>query len=332
MFVDKVQLIVESGRGGDGAVSFRREKFVPKGGPDGGDGGWGGNVVLEVDNNINNLYHLRHTPTIRAGNGKNGKSKKMYGKKGKTIVIKVPPGTSVWNEEEKLIFDLLIPGDERIIALGGRGGKGNIHFSTSKIQHPEIATKGKPGEKKRIILELKSIADVGIVGYPNVGKSTFLDKISSATPKIANYPFTTLSPNLGVVEFEDFTRLTFADIPGVIKGASNGKGLGLEFLRHIERTRLLLIFLDITSVNIENDYLSILDELNSYNKTLTKYPRVIAVNKIDLVKGEIKKPALDEEIFYISALTGTGIASILKKILSIIKITGGENVRQKRFC
>jgi len=330
MFVDKVQLIVESGRGGNGAVSFRREKFVPKGGPDGGDGGKGGNVILKVDNNINNLYHLGHTPTIRAGNGGNGKRKKMYGKKGKDIIIKVPPGTSVFNEEGKLIFDLLTPGDEKIIARGGKGGKGNVHFATSKIQHPEIATEGKPGEKKRIVLELKSIADVGIVGYPNVGKSTLLNNISRASPKIANYPFTTLSPNLGVVEFEDFTRLTFADIPGVIEGASYGKGLGLEFLRHIERTKLLLILLDITSKTIENDYFSIVNELNAYSTALTKYPRVVAANKIDLLKGEIKKPELVEEIIYISALVGTGLTTLLDKILKILKRIGGENDRQKK--
>jgi GTP-binding protein len=317
MFVDKVTLIVESGKGGNGAITFRREKFVPKGGPDGGDGGNGGHVLLKVDSNLNNLYHLRHTPTIRSGKGKAGKNKKMHGKNGKHAIIKIPPGTSVYDEQGTLIFDMVKPGEEQVIAQGGKGGKGNVHFATSKHQVPEFATEGKPGERKRIVLELKAIADVGIVGYPNVGKSTFLNAISSATPKIADYPFTTLTPNLGVVVFDDYTRLTFADIPGVIKGASKGKGLGLEFLRHIERTRVLLIMLDITSKTIEKDYLAILNELNSYSRQFERYPKVIALNKMDLVKTELPKPALDKDLYYISALNHSGIAPLLERIKEI---------------
>jgi GTP-binding protein len=323
MFIDKVRLVVESGKGGDGAVTFRREKFVPKGGPDGGDGGNGGNVILKVDSNKNNLYHLRHLPTIKAENGKNGRGKKMHGAKGKDIVIKVPPGTSVFDEENGLICDLLTPGKEFVIARGGRGGKGNIHFSSPRRQHPEFATKGRQGETKRITLELKSIADVGIVGYPNVGKSTLLNRISSASPKIANYPFTTLSPNLGVVEYEDYTRLTFADIPGVVKGASEGKGLGLEFLKHIERTKILLIILDITSKSLEKNYLSLITELQSYSDVLLNYPRIIAVNKIDVQRNRII--GIDEEIFYISALKGIGVKELLEKVLIIYKSMGGKN-------
>lgn len=325
MFVDKVYLIIKAGKGGNGVVSFRREKFVPKGGPDGGDGGKGGDIILKVDNNINNLYHLRHTPTIRAGNGKNGKGKKMHGKNGKDLIIKVPPGTTIFNEEGAQICDLLTSSDEKIIARGGKGGKGNTHFATPEMRTPEFATEGESGEKKRIVLELKSIADVGIVGYPNVGKSTLLANISSATPKIANYPFTTLSPNLGVVEFDDFTRLTFADIPGVIEGASDGKGLGLEFLRHIERTKLLLILLDITSKTVERDYFSIINELRTYSTTLIKYPRVVVANKIDLLKAKIKRPKLDEEIIYISALEGTGLTILLQKTLRLFKSIGGNS-------
>jgi len=330
MFLDKVRLIVRSGKGGNGAVCFRREKFVPKGGPSGGDGGKGGDVVLRVDNNINNLYHLRHTPTIRASNGENGREKKKHGKKGKDVIIKIPPGTSVFNENGKLLYDLLIPGEEKIIAHGGKGGKGNVHFATSKNRSPDYAKSGKPSEEKKIVLELKSIADVGIVGYPNVGKSTLLSRISSATPKIARYPFTTLYPNLGVVEFEDFTHLTFADIPGVIEDASLGKGLGLSFLRHIERTKLLLILLDISSESIEKDYLSILNELSNYSRSLIEYPRVVAINKIDLQKGKIKKLELEEEIIYISALKQIGLATLIEKILEIFKNIGGKNGKENK--
>lgn len=317
MFVDKVSLIVQSGKGGDGAVTFRREKFVPKGGPDGGDGGNGGHVILRVDGNVNNLYHLQHTPTIRSGAGKPGKSKNMHGKNGKHAFISIPPGTTVYDDKGTLLFDMVTPGEEQIIARGGKGGKGNVHFASSRRQVPEFATDGKAGEKKRIVLELRAIADVGIVGYPNVGKSTLLNAISSASPKIADYPFTTLTPNLGVVVFDDYSRLTFADIPGVIKGASQGKGLGLEFLRHIERTRVLLIMLDSTSKTVEQDYLAILNELHSYSRQFERYPKVIALNKTDLVTSGYKIPALDREVYRISALKRTGIDELLDRIREI---------------
>lgn len=325
MFVDKVNLIVKSGKGGDGAVTFRREKYVPKGGPSGGDGGRGGEVILKVDGNINNLYHLRHTPIIKAENGKNGRSKKMQGKNGENAVIFVPPGTTVLNGNRKLMCDLLKPGEAKVIARGGKGGKGNCHFSSSRNRLPEFATEGEEGEEKKITLELKLIADVGMVGYPNAGKSTLLANISSATPKIADYPFTTLSPNLGVVQYDDYTRITFADIPGVIHGASKGKGLGLEFLRHIERTKLLLIILDITSKSPHSDYSSIIHELSMYSPTLAKYPRVVAVNKIDVVKGKIEQISLNLESIYISALKKTNLSHLLKTILMVYKNYGGNN-------
>ncbi len=330
MFVDKVCLIVVSGNGGNGAVSFRREKFIPKGGPDGGDGGKGGNIIFKVDSNLNNLYHLRHTPTIKAEKGGNGKKKRMHGKKGKDAIIKVPPGTTILDERAEVIYDLIKANQKKIIVSGGRGGKGNVHFATSRNRVPEYSTEGKKGVTRKLTLELKSIADIGIVGYPNAGKSTFLASISSATPKIANYPFTTLSPNLGVVEFEDFTRLTFADIPGVIEGASTGKGLGFEFLRHIERTKVLLILVDITSKTLVNDYFSIINELRAYNQVLLKYPKVIALNKIDLMTGEIQKPKFEQETFFISALLGSGIANLLNEIKSIYEKTGGNSVKRKK--
>jgi GTP-binding protein len=319
MFVDKVALIVESGKGGNGAVTFRREKFAPKGGPDGGDGGKGGSVILKVDGNMNNLAHLQHTPTLRAGDGKPGKNKNKHGKNGKDVTVRIPPGTSVYDSNGQLLFDMLKPAEAHTIARGGKGGKGNVHFATAKQHVPEFATEGREGEKKRIVLELKSIADVGIVGYPNVGKSTFLKAISSATPKVADYPFTTLTPNLGVVVFDDYTRLTFADIPGVIDGASRGKGLGLEFLRHIERTRVLLIMLDITSRTLQNDYCALLHELNAYRMQFKHYPKVVALNKIDLVRDDLQRPSVEKEVFFISALTHIGIAPLLEKIREIFE-------------
>jgi len=329
MFVDKVWLIAISGNGGNGIVSFRREKFVPKGGPDGGDGGKGGNIVFRVDFNLNNLYHLRHTPTIKAGKGGNGKKKRMHGRNGKDAIVNLPPGTTVLDENGKIICDLIKPNQEEIILSGGKGGKGNIHFATSRNQVPEHSTQGKKGRTVKLTLELKSIADIGIVGYPNAGKSTLLAKISSATPKISDYPFTTLSPNLGVVEFEDFTRLTFADIPGVIKGASKGKGLGFEFLRHIERTKLLLILIDITSSTLIKDFFSIMDELRAYNQILLKYPKVIVLNKIDIMKEEIPKPEFKEKTFFVSALSGKGITNLINEIKNIYKNIGGDNGKEK---
>jgi GTP-binding protein len=313
MFIDRVKIFVRAGNGGDGCLSFRREKFVPRGGPDGGNGGKGGDVIIEVDENISNLLRLSYNPHQRAESGKHGKGKNRHGRNGKNRIIKVPQGTLIY-EEKKLLCDLTNNGERFIVARGGRGGRGNAVFATSTNQSPRRREEGGKGEEKTLILELKLIADVGFVGYPNAGKSTLLSRISTASPKIAQYPFTTLSPNLGVVE-RDGKRVKFADIPGIIDGAHNGRGLGLEFLRHIERTRILLFILDATK-NPEEQYNSLKDELSSYNPILLKKPRCIAINKIDLINQEIIFPI--KAIHLISALYGDGVEDLLEDIFTKI--------------
>ncbi len=307
MFVDKVKVFVKAGRGGDGCISFRREKFVPKGGPDGGDGGNGGNVIVRGNKHLNNLNHLFFKKHWFAGDGEHGRGKNQHGAKGEDCIIEVPTGTVIY-EGDKLIGEILYDGQEIIVAKGGKGGRGNTHFKSPTRQAPRIRERGKPGEEKWLTFELKLIADVGIVGLPNAGKSTLLKCISNAEPKIADYPFTTLSPNLGVVEI-DHKRITFADIPGIIEGAHEGKGLGLDFLRHIERTKVLLYLLDITS-DPARDFAILQNEIREYNPMILKKPYIIALNKIDLVKEIIK---FDEAI-PISALKVTGIDELLKRI------------------
>ena len=252
MFVDYALIEVNSGKGGDGAVTFRREKYVPKGGPSGGDGGNGGNVILKANTNLHTLLDFRYKKKYDADKGENGGNSRKDGKNGSNVIIGVPVGTIVKDAEtEEILFDLDEDDKEVILVKGGKGGKGNSKFATPTNQTPRFAEDGKQGEHKKIILELKLIADVGLVGFPNSGKSTLISKISSAKPKIADYPFTTLEPNLGIVKYKDFQSFTVADIPGIIEGASEGKGLGHQFLRHIERTRIILFFIDITSENIE---------------------------------------------------------------------------------
>ena len=250
MFVDKVKIFIKSGKGGDGAISFRREKYIPNGGPDGGDGGKGGNVIFTIDHGINTLIDFRHNKHYKAENGENGKKNRMNGKDGKNLIIKVPSGTLIREVESgKIITDMTDENPEEIILKGGRGGKGNQHYATSTMQIPKYAQPGQQARELEVILELKVIADVGLVGFPNVGKSTFLSKISNARPKIANYHFTTLNPVLGVVEFEKgSSAFVVADIPGLIEGASQGIGLGHEFLKHIERTKALINIVDAASL------------------------------------------------------------------------------------
>jgi len=315
MFIDEIKIFVKSGKGGDGCLSFRREKNVPKGGPDGGDGGKGGDVIIEVDANLNSLSHLYYHRHFKAGKGEHGKGKKKHGKDGKNVVIKVPPGTIVY-ENSNLLADLVKPDDHLIVARGGTGGRGNIHFVTSTRRAPTEFEFGKEGEEKQLKLELKLIADVGLVGYPNAGKSTLLRRVSDAKPKIASYPFTTLTPNLGVIHDERFD-ITVADIPGIIEGAHKGKGLGLTFLRHIERTKLLLFIIDMTGSPLEN-YEILREEIRQYDPLILKKPSLIAFNKIDLIQPNVPNLPVDNA-FYISALTGAGIDTLISALHNKLK-------------
>lgn len=286
MFVDRVIVTFVSGKGGDGCVSFRREKFVPKGGPDGGDGGKGGDVILVANGGIESLIDFKFKHEMEAENGGSGMGKKMYGRDGKDLVISVPPGTLVKSfPEERLLFDFHTPGMELVLLRGGKGGRGNFHFRSSVNQAPRRADKGETGETMKVILELKLIAFAGLVGLPNAGKSTLISKISGARPKIADYPFTTLSPNLGVV-YEEHKSLVVADIPGIIAGAHRGEGMGIEFLRHIERTRVLVFLIDVSPYTEHGplETLHILEnELRLYQTSMLRKRRLVVANKIDLL-------------------------------------------------
>lgn len=317
MFIDIATIRIAGGRGGDGKVSFRHEQFVARGGPDGGDGGHGGSVVVEADHNMNNLREFRGVPLIRAQDGESGRDQKAHGKSGEDKVIKLPVGTMVYAGDE-LLADLTKHGARAVVAAGGKGGFGNAHFTSSTRRSPRHAEVGEPGEKREIELELKLIADVGLVGLPNAGKSTFLSVVSNAKPKIADYPFTTLEPFLGVAEFDD-TSLLLADIPGLIEGASKGRGLGDAFLRHIERTVLLLHLIEATNQNVALSYETIMNELKSYKVDLTGKPQVIVLTKTDAVdektlnarNKELKKLTKDP-IFGISSVKQEGTLELLR--------------------
>lgn len=291
MFIDYAKITVNAGRGGDGAVAFRREKYVPKGGPAGGNGGNGGSVILTANANLATLLDFQYKRNYTASDGVNGGSSLKDGKNGADIVIKVPVGTLIKDaDSEEVLFDLDSDGKSVVVVKGGKGGKGNSNFATSTNQTPRYAEPGKPGEARNIILELKLIADVGLVGFPNAGKSTLISAVSAAKPKIADYPFTTLEPNLGIVRYKDYQSFTVADIPGIIEGAHEGKGLGLKFLRHIERTRILLVMIDISSEDYAGDYKTLLNELKAYSKVLAKKKVILALTKADLLpEEEIKK-------------------------------------------
>ena len=323
MFADRARIFVKSGKGGDGHVSFRREKYVPNGGPDGGDGGDGGSVYFVVDEGLNTLTDFRNVRKYAAGNGENGNKRNCSGKKGEDIFIKVPEGTVVREfESGKVITDM--SGDNRrfLLLSGGKGGNGNQHYATSTMQAPKYAQPGQPAQELELLLELKVIADVGLVGFPNVGKSTLLSKVTNARPKIANYHFTTLNPNLGVVDLEDAKGFVIADIPGLIEGASEGVGLGHEFLRHIERTKLILHIVDAASTEgrdpVEDIY-AINKELEAYNTEIAKRPQIIAANKIDMIYAEddpISRIKAEFEpkgipVYAISAFSGQGLRELL---------------------
>jgi len=313
-FIDRVRIWVEGGHGGDGCISFRREKYVPRGGPDGGNGGDGGDVILEVDPNLNTLIDYVFKRHFKAGRGAHGKGKNQTGRKGEDIILKVPPGTLVY-EDGKLLGELLTPGDRLVVARGGKGGRGNAAFRSSTNQAPRVAEKGQPGEKKSLILELKLLADIGLVGYPNAGKSTLLRRLTDARPKVAAYPFTTLTPILGTLIGTN-RHIVIADIPGIIDGAHMGKGLGIEFLRHIERTRLLLYVLDITQDPV-NQFTALQDELREYNPLLLQKPYIIAINKIDLVPDYDTLKEQFPKAHFISALKGIGIDELRATIMRL---------------
>jgi GTP-binding protein len=321
-FVDQANIEVIAGDGGNGCISFRREKYVPKGGPNGGDGGNGGDVIIIVDKNLQTLLDFKYRHKFKAENGEGGKGSNKHGKNGNDIVIKVPCGTIIKDRDTgKILIDLIQGGEKMVIAKGSKGGKGNTRFATSTNQAPRYATKGEKGESKSLDLELKLIAEVGIIGLPNVGKSTLLSKISSAHPKIADYPFTTLSPNLGTVKIlEKDTNFVVADIPGLVEGSHQGKGLGLQFLRHIERTKILLFLLDASRPKPSADYQILKSELSAYNPELLKKPKIIAFNKIDLLSTSEKISFPFQESFVkISALTGKGIETLLEEIKEKLK-------------
>ncbi|HDY89400.1 MAG TPA: GTPase ObgE [bacterium] len=324
MFIDEAKINVKAGDGGNGCVSFRREKFVPRGGPDGGDGGNGGSIIFVVDKNVNTLIKFKYRQHFKADSGKHGMGAKKYGHSGEDVIVSFPLGTIARDGESgKIIADLSDQKDRVVIAHGGRGGKGNAQFATATNQAPQKAKKGTPGEGKTILLELKLLADVGLVGFPNAGKSTLLSSVSSAHPKIADYPFTTLQPILGIVHYDDFNSFVMADIPGIIEGAHEGKGLGLRFLRHIERTKVLLFLIDCTAENPVDEYNKLLDELGSFSNKLLKKPRFVALTKTDIFPPDekIKVPDFGKNngVFAISSVKGDGIKELIYRMSSEIK-------------
>ena len=326
MFIDEAEIDVKSGKGGDGMVHFHREKYVPRGGPDGGDGGRGGSVILEVQATLNTLAAFRHTIRYAAEDGKGGGTNNKYGKSAEDLIVPVPPGTMVYDistRGKELLGDLTMPSQQLIVCKGGRGGRGNTHFKSSINQIPRTAERGVPGQEKRLHLELKLIADIGIVGVPNAGKSTLLSVLTNAKPKIAAYPFTTLEPNLGVANVDEETTIVLADIPGLIEGAAEGAGLGHDFLRHVQRTRVLIHLLDGLATDPLADFSQINSELAFFDAHLAEKPQIVAVNKIDQpevkerwpkIKKELKK--LGYEPMAISALARTEVHELLLKAVS----------------
>lgn len=329
MLLDEIAITVHAGKGGGGLATFRREKYVPSGGPDGGDGGKGGNVILRVNPQFNTLLDLGYDRVFKAENGQKGGTQKRSGRSGANIVIEVPCGTLIKTEEGEILADLTEPGEEFIAAKGGRGGLGNTHFRSSIRQAPEYSQPGEAGEEKILSLELKMMADVGLVGFPNAGKSSLVNKISSARPKVGDYPFTTLSPVLGIVKMRGHGSFVVADIPGLIEGAAEGRGLGHQFLKHIERTTLLLFVIDGSEEEAWERYQTLLSELGAFHPLLLEKPRVIALNKSDLGISEAKKIFEKEkaEVIETSAITGSGcnklVAALEEYLRPIASKRGG---------
>ena len=339
MFADRARIYVRSGKGGDGHVSFRREKYVPNGGPDGGDGGKGGDVIFEVDEGLNTLIDFRHIRKYKAEDGEEGGKKNCRGKNGSDITIKVPAGTVIKEAQTGQVITDMSGENKRVVLLkGGRGGNGNQHYATATMQAPKYAQPGIPAQELELLLELKMIADVGLVGFPNVGKSTFLSRVTNARPKIANYHFTTLNPNLGVVDLEGTKGFVIADIPGLIEGASEGVGLGHEFLRHIERTKIIIHIVDAAGTEGRDpiqDIYAINKELEAYNRAIAQRPQVIAANKIDAIyddgstidpisalKAEFEPQGI--KVYPISAVTGNGLKELLYEVNSML-----ENINEE---
>jgi GTP-binding protein len=330
MFRDEILLRMKAGDGGPGCVSFLREKFRPKMGPDGGDGGKGGDIILEADENYNTLYHLIHRPRYVAESGRSGGGRNCSGKKGQDLVVKVPVGTLARDvDRAALLKDLGRHGERVVLCKGGKGGRGNQHFATPTSQAPRRAEPGLPGEERKVRLELKMIADVGLVGLPNAGKSTLLARISAARPKVAGYPFTTLVPNLGIVKGGDYQTLVAADLPGLIEGAHRGRGLGDAFLKHVERTRVILHLVDVSPEALKpplEAYRIIRRELESYSPALAAKPEIVAATKIDLPGGKENAEALHREagsVRPISAATGEGVATLVRELFRILSRGGG---------
>lgn len=345
MFVDYAKINVKAGDGGNGVVAFRREKYVPMGGPSGGDGGRGGSIVIKADEGLSTLMDFKYRRHFKGERGQHGQGKNMHGAGGEDTIIRVPPGTVIKDDEsEEVIADLTRPGQEVIVAKGGRGGKGNARFATAINKAPSLAERGEPGEEKWIRLELKLLADVGLVGYPNAGKSTLISQVSAAKPKIADYPFTTLVPNLGVVRLKGGESFVLADIPGLIEGAHEGAGLGHRFLRHIERTKVLIYVLDAAQTedrNVLEDYNTLGTELEKFHPDLARKPFLIAANKMDIPEAEQNIAGLQEKfgdkLMLISAATGQGTAELMTRAYELLtsipaeETVTGDEVVQRRF-
>ncbi|MFH0989650.1 MAG: GTPase ObgE [bacterium] len=333
-FIDEAKVFVTAGNGGNGCISFRREKFVPKGGPDGGTGGYGGSVIIMADKQLNTLLDFRYKRTYKAENGEHGRGKNQFGKSGEDLYLKVPSGTLVRDAlTGEVIADIVEHGVEVVLARGGKGGRGNAEFATATNQAPRIAEPGIAGEERELLLELKLLADVGLVGFPNAGKSTLISVISAAKPKIADYPFTTLTPNLGIVRYALGSSFTVADIPGLIEGAHAGKGLGIQFLRHIERTKVLVVLIESVSEKPKHDYKVLLNELKEYNPSIAKKPKIVVLTKMDLLDEEtaqtLKKLSFGKGIpvLPISAVTQSGLEELIKAMWNSLS----KNLKQKNI-